>query len=138
MDLRNSFSKVKKKVKHQLTGRKHKPARNEAGTDGEIDGSTSSLPRPDPHVVADDGEGSGANPDGRQACSTVLPPQLDEPGPAGESENGQGEGGVDVDGREVSQSYPHLHFDVGVAIGSGPGRGDDAGEEERRGKTDGV
>lgn len=75
MGLGDSFSKLKNKVKHLLAGKKRKAAGNEAGADGEIVGPTSSLPRPEPHVVAaDSGEGSGANADGRQAFSTDLPP----------------------------------------------------------------
>jgi len=140
MDLGDSFSKLKKKVKRRLAGKKRKLDGKEAGADGEIAGSTSLLLQQEPHVVAGDGEGSGANADGRQLCSTVPPLQPDEPAPVpvSGSENDQGEGAVDVDGREVSQNYPPLHSDIGVVMGSGPGRGDDIDEEEHGGRTDGV
>jgi len=93
MDLGDSFSKLKKKVKHRLAGKKRKPGGNEAGADGEIAGAESSLPRPEPHFMAGNGEGSGANPDRWQACSTDPPLQPDELGPVevGGSENDEGE-----------------------------------------------
>jgi len=140
MDLGDSFSKLKKKVKHRLAGKKHKPGGGEAGTDGEIVDASSSLPQPEPHVVATDEDGSGANADGRQACSTDPPPQPDEPGPvpAGGSETDQGEAGADVGGREVSKSYPHPRLDIGAAMGSESGRGDDGGGKEGGWKTNGV
>jgi len=140
MDLRDSFSELKKKVKQRLVGKERKPDGKEAGADGEIVGPTSSLPRPEPHVVAGDGEGSGDNADERQSCPTDPPPQPEELGPVlvGRSENDQGVGGVDVDGREVSQNYPPLHSDFKVAMGSGPGRGDGVDEEERGGITNSV
>ena len=140
MNLGDSFSRLKKKVKHQLAGRKHKPGGNEVDADREIVDSASSLPRPEPHIVAGDGEGSGAGADGWQAGSAGPSPQPDEPGPvpAGASENDQGERGVDVEGREDSQSYPHPRLDVGVAMGSGPGQGDDTDGGERDAKNNGV
>ena len=140
MDLGDSFSKLKKKVKHRLAGKKRKPGGNEAGADWEIARPAGSFPRPEHHIVTGDGEGGGAKADGRQAHSTGPSLQPDEPESvsAGGSENDQGEGGSDVEGNEVSQSYPHLHLDVRVSMGSGPGRGDYVGGGERDGKTDGV
>ena len=146
MDLGDPFSKLKEKVRHRLTRRKHKPGGDVVGADWEIVDPdwiidpASSLPQPETHVMACDGEGSGANVDGQQACSEDLPPQQDEPEPvqADGSENDQGEGGEDVNGKQVNQSYSHLHLDVGVVMGSGFGQGDDADEEERSGKPDGV
>ena len=140
MDLGNSFSKLKKKVKHRLAGKKHKPGGNEAGADGEIVRPEGSLPRPEPHVVAGDGEGNGANAGGRRARLTDPPPQQDAPVsvPTGGSENDQEEGGVGVDRKEVIRSHSHLNSDIGVEMGGGLGREDDADEGERSGKTDGV
>jgi len=140
MDLGDSFSKLKEKVKHRLAGKKRKWGEEEADSDGEIVGPGGSLPQPDLHIGVDDGEGSGANTGGRQARLTDPPPQQDAlvPVPVGGSENDQGEGGVDVGGREVSQSYSRLWSDIDVVMGSGLGGGDDADEEGRSGKTGGL
>ena len=126
MSFRDSFSRLKKKVKHQLTGRKSK--RNETGADVGVD-STGSLSGAEPHVVAGgsrDKEGEGANVGGGQVISTARP-QQDEPG----SESGRGSGndqgrkGADISGREVNETHSHLHSDVEVAEGSGPAEGKD-------------
>ena len=140
MNLGDSFSKLKKKVEYQLAGTERKWGGKETDADGEIVGRASSLPQLAPHVVAGDGEGSGANTDGRQVCSTNLLPQQDEPEPVqvDGNKNNQGEEGMDVDGRESSQCHSHPHPDVGVVMGSGSGRGDDAGGEECSGKTIGA
>ena len=74
MEFRDSFSRLKKKVKHRLTG--NKPKLSETGTDvgGERVDSTSSRPRSEPHFVADGGsgkEGKGLNADGGQVLLTV-------------------------------------------------------------------
>jgi len=52
MEFRDSLSKLKKKVKHRLTGNRPKP--NEAGADvgGEGVDSTASRPGPEPHNVS--------------------------------------------------------------------------------------
>jgi len=130
MDIRHSFSKLKKTVKHRLTGNKRKPDKTEADADGESVDPANSLPGPAPHVLAGDGEGSGADPDGQQVCSAdqLTQPDEPEPVPVGESENNQG--GVDVEGMEVSRRYSHLHSNVEVAVGSGPGQGGDDSDEE--------
>ena len=131
MDFRDSFSRLKKKVKHRLTGRKPKP--NETGADvgGERVDSTGSLPGAEPHVVAGgshDQEGDGATGDGGQVISTVRLPQPDEPSSvlARASVNDQ-ERGADIDGGEVEHPHPHLYSDAEVAEGSGPAEGKDIG-----------
>jgi len=132
MDFGDSFSKLKKKVKHRLTERKHKSGRKEADADGEVIDPAGSLLRPEPHVVAGGGGGSGGDADERQTCLTDPSPQQGkpEPVPAGGSENNKGEGGVDVCGREVSQGLSHLHLDVRI-VGRGHDQvGDDTDGEE--------
>ena len=121
MDLREPFYKLKKKIKHRLTGSKHKLDR--IGADaigGRADGP---LPRPEPHVVVGGGrnqEGSGSNAVGEQVFSTNSPPQPDkpEPVPGDKNESDREEGDADVVGRGSSQRN---------SMGSGPGReGNDA------------
>ena len=72
---------------------------------------------PEPHVVVGDGEGSGVDTDGQQACSTMddLPrPDELESAPAGGGENNK-------EGEEVDQRFPHMHSDAEVVVGDGPG-----------------
>jgi len=61
-DLRGSFSKLKKGIKHRLTGGKRKADKTGRGERAD---SPSSLPQPEPDVVTDGGservEGSGSN-----------------------------------------------------------------------------
>ena len=134
MDVRNSFSRLKKKVKR--IGGKRKPDRTEAGVDGKSVDSANSLARPEHHVVAGDGEGNAANADGQHACSMDRPLQPGEPElePASGVENGQGAGEADFDGGEVSTVYSHLHPDAEAGAGSGPSQGengvDEAGDEQ--------
>lgn len=63
-DLRVSLSKLKKGVKHRLTGRKRKADKTETDGRDETADPSGSLPRPEPHVVTGGGyerEGSGSN-----------------------------------------------------------------------------
>ena len=123
MKFRDSFSTLKKKVKHRLTGRKPKPDKT-----GERVDSTGSFPGAEPHVVAGGShgqEGDGANADGGQVSFSVQLPQLDEPGSAlarGSVNNRERRGG-DIDEGEVEQ------IDVEVAEGSGPAERKDIGEK---------
>ena len=135
MGFRDSFSKLKKKVKHRLTGRKPKP--NETGADvgGERVDSTGSRPESEPHVVAGgshDQGGKEPDAEGGQVLSTIRLPQSDELGSmlASESVNNRGRRGADVDGGEVEQVYSHLHSDVEVVEGSEPVEGRDIDEEK--------
>ena len=122
------FSKLKKKVKRQLAGSKHKPEKTGADTGGEGTDATGSLPRPEPHVVVGGGRdqgGSGVNTVGEQVFSANRRPSEPEPVPGGGGEDDQGGGEADIDGREGSQRHP---------VGSGPGRdggGTDGGTVER-------
>jgi len=50
-NLRGSFSRMKKDIKHRLTGNKHKADKTGAGGSGERSDSPGPLPRPGPSVV---------------------------------------------------------------------------------------
>jgi len=114
-DIRSSFSKMKMRLEHRLTGGKRKRGGAGANSGGETTDSMSSLPQSEPHVVAGgshDIEGDRANVAGERVFLTD-PPQPAEPEsvPARESDNGQG--------GEVSQRHSHTHPHVEVAVGSG-------------------
>jgi len=123
-DIRGSLSKMKKKIKHQLTGRKHESERPGAKPGGEGADLTSSLPQSGPHIVVGksyDGEGDKADAAGEPVFSTDQPPQPDGPGsvPACGGGSGQGGGGAEVDGGEASQMHSHPRPDIEVLVGSG-------------------
>jgi len=126
MEFRDSFSTLKKKVKHRLGGSKPKSNKTEADVSGERVDSTGSRPGSGPHIVAGgshDQKGAEPNTDGGQAFSTIRLPQLDEPGsmPTHGSANDQERRRADVDGGEVERTHSHLRsVDVEVAEGSGP------------------
>ena len=133
MDIRDSFSRIKKKLKH--LGRKHKP--DGAGIDaggGGVD-STDSLLRPEARIVlaggSHDREGNETSAGGSQACLTDQLPHPGEPEPVSTRGGGndQEEGEADVAG-----SRSHLHPDVEGVVGSGPGREGDDVEGEKLGQ----
>jgi len=136
MDVRGSFSRLKKKVKH--LGSKRKPDRTRPDINGESVDPVDPPSRPESHIVAGGGEGdvadTGADADasGRQTHSTGQPPQPDEPEPmpASGSGNDQGVRETVAGGGEVSQGDSHLSSNVEVAVGSGPGRGGVDADEE--------
>jgi len=110
---------MKKKFKHRLTGRKRKPDGMGSTLDPERADSTSSLPQPEPHVVAGDRVDAAEERD-----FSADPPQSSTPEsvpvPARGSDNGQEEEGEgEVDGGETSQkhSFPHSGVKVGVDTG---------------------
>jgi hypothetical protein len=81
MDMRESLSRLKKKLKHPLTRSERKPDRPGADAGGERVDAAGSLPQPEPHVVADSGhdqEGSGTNAVGGQLFPKDRPPQSDD------------------------------------------------------------
>jgi len=138
-DIRGSYNKMKKKIKHRLAGRKRKPDGTDPGE--ERADSTSSLPQPEPHIVAGEQqephvvvsesynrEGGGANVAGERVFSTDRPLQPDGPEstPARGSDNGQEGGEVDIDEGEINQGHSQPHSDVDPAMGSGR-----SGEAER-------
>ena len=125
MGIRDSFSRLKKKFKHPLTGKKRKSDKTGADAGGERVDSASSLSRLEPPVVAGGSharEDNGANAGERQVGSTDQPPEsVQTRGSEGDQEGGD----VDFDRRGVSQMDPHPHSDVEVGVGSGPsGKGD--------------
>jgi hypothetical protein len=74
MDIREPFSRLKKKIKHRIAGSKHKSDRTEVDAGGERADATGSLPRPEPHVVMSSGHpdvgnavGSGLRREGNDA-----------------------------------------------------------------------
>ena len=131
MGIRDSFSKLKKKLKHPLAGRKPKSGR--IGTDASEDDSTGSPSRPGSHIVAGgshDQKDTGATTDRLQG-STDRFLQLNEPKSVPARESGTDEGDAVIDGREVSQVDPHLHSGVEDGAGSGPsGEGDNVDGEK--------
>jgi len=131
MDIRSSFYRLKKRVKH--LGGKQKLGGAGADVDGESVGSDNPLPQPEPYVVADDGEEDGTDEGGQQAGPMYQPPQSGEPKLllANGGENDQEVGVVDIDGRKVSPMHSHPHSDIEVRVGSRPhlGRDGDDGEE---------
>ena len=132
MGIRDSFSKLKKKIKHELPGSRPKPDRTGADTDGEKVDRGDSLPRLESRVLADVQGGGRAHGGGQRIYSMGTPLQLGELAPAEGSRSGD-QGGAEsgVDGWEVGQRPPHLHLDAEIAIGSGPGQeGDDINGEE--------
>ena len=122
-DIQASLSKMKKKFKQGLTGRKCKPDGTGDSPGERTHVSTSSLPQPDPHVVADeshDQEGNGVGAAGERASSAVRPqPDGPESVPARGSDNRQEGGEVDVDGGEASQKDSYPNPDIEVMVGSG-------------------
>jgi len=129
MEFRNSFSRLKKKVKHRLTGKKPKPNKTGIDAGGESADSTGSRPASELHIVAGgshDQEGKEPNAGGGQVLSMVRLSQPDEQGsmPARGSADDQGDRRADIDVEEFEQTCSHLHSaDVEVAEGSGPARG---------------
>ena len=87
--------------------------------------STSSLPQPEPHVVA--GESYGREGDRADAAEERVfsadPPQSSTPEsvpvPARGSDHGQEEGEGEVDGGETSQKHSFPHSDVKVGVDTG-------------------
>jgi len=121
-DIRGSLSKMKKKAKHLLTGKKRKPD-GTATNPGEGVNPASSVPQPETQIVVGesyDGEGDKASAAGEQVFSTDQPPQPDGPEsvPAHGSDGGQEGGDPDVDGGEASRMDSHPHPDVEVSVGS--------------------
>ena len=132
MDIRDSFSRLKKKLKHP--GSKRKPDRTGADSARESVDPAGLLSRPAPHVIADSGHNqgdNGANAGEHQSRSTDPPPPPDVPErvPADESEGNQ-RGEAKADGR-----YSHLRPDVEVAAGSESGREGDATDGEKIGQV---
>jgi len=118
-DIRDSFSKLNKRIKRGLKGSKRKPDKTGADARGE---------RVDPTGVAGSGRGGNeTGADARQARPTDRAPQQESMS-AGGSDDDQRGGEADIYGSEVTQRYSHLDPDVEVAITVGGRR---SGEVER-------
>ena len=128
MEFRDSFSRLKKKVKRKLAGSKPKSNKAEADTGGSGLDPTGSHPGPEPHLVAGDGH------DQANADDSAI--RLSQPGEQGSVQapgdaNDQERKEPDIDGGGIEQTYPDLHpVDVEVAEGSGPIEGKDADGEK--------
>ena len=116
--IRESFSRLKKGIKHRMKGRKNKPDRKRVDAAGERVDSPGSFLRPESRIATsgDDGEGST---DVRQVRSRDRSPQP-EPVLAGGSDNHQQGREADVDGKEVGQMDSRPDQGVEVAVGSRP------------------
>jgi len=126
MDLRDSFSRLKKKVKH--LGSKRKQDSIGLNAVGESVGPANPLPGSESHIVAGSGGGIRADTFKQRGCSVDRSPQTDVPESVSTcgSEGGQGEGGVDVDGTGVR----HLCLDDGGGLGQGGNNADEEEEEQ--------
>lgn len=107
MDIRNSFSRLKKKLKHPLTGSGRKSGR----------------------TLADVGGGNETNTGGHQVNSTDRPVEP-ESEPAHGTDEVQ-EGGVANSDGGVDQRYSYLRSDVVVTVGSERGREGGVGDGEK-------
>ena len=132
MRFRDSFSRLKKKVKHRLTGGGPNPEKTGAGVGGSRLDPTGSRPWSEPHFTAGGGRDQGrseANADEGQVISSIQLPHPEEPSSVltPGSANDQERREADIDGRGVEQAY------VEVAVGSGPAEGKDIdGEKAER------
>lgn len=101
MESRNPFSKLKKRVKNRLTGKKAIPDETGEDAGGTTLEPTDPLPRPEAHTVEDDNRQGGGNKDdtgGNQVGSVDKPLGPDEPRLVSVDE--RGEPGVIADGRK--------------------------------------
>ena len=135
MEFRDSFSRLKKKVKHRLTGSKPKPKKTGADVGEERVDLMGSRPGSESRVVVGGGhdqEGKEANLGESQVLSKIRL-QQDEPGSvlACGSIGGQERREADADGGEAEQTHSHLHLvDVEGAERSGPAEGKDIDREK--------
>lgn len=139
MDVRGSFSKLKKKFKR--SGSKRDTDRKGVGSDGEKIDPASSLSPPVSHVVAAGGHNRGEGGAGlgeRQTRPTDRPPPTDVSESVSARGRGSGKGKVEggVGGEDVSQQrYLGPDLDSEVAMGSGPVR---EGDGEKAGRVDSL
>jgi len=121
--LRDLLSKIKRKLKHLLTGRKREQDGTGANHGVERPDSTILPPQPGPHAVAGESyreEGDKANAAGEPVSSAGQSPQPDGPESVSVhgSDSGQEGGETDVEGGEASRTDSHPHPDVEVTVGS--------------------
>ena len=115
-EIRGSVSRLKKKLKHQLTGSKRESGGTGAGVYGESVDPAGPLPQAEPPFVAGghhDRDENVANADGWRVSPTDRPQQPDEPEsvPAHGSENDQERSGRSRDaddgkGKKVERDHP--------------------------------
>ena len=119
----DSLSRKGRKLKNRLRGKKHKMDRTGADTAGEITGSSGSLLRPEPHVVAGghDGEGERTSTDIQQDRSRDQSPHP-EPVSAGGSDDARKRSEADVGEKKVSQEHSRLDPDAEVVVDGGAGQ----------------
>ena len=123
-DIRSSFSRFKKDVKHRLNRKKLAPDTVETNpTGGRADPLDSPL-RQDHRTTASghDGEGTKTSTDVSQALSRDRSPQL-EPIPASKGNDDPQRREADVDEKEAGQGHSRLVPDIEVVGGSGPNQG---------------
>ena len=123
-DIRSSFSRFKKDIKHRLRREKHAPDRVGANpTGGSTNPLDSPLP-PDHHAAASghDKEGARTSTDVSQARPRDRSPRP-EPIPAGKGNDDPQTREADVDKKEAGQVHSRLDPDLKVAGGSGPNQG---------------
>ena len=120
-DMRSSFSRMKKGLKHRLGGKKLASDRPEDKATGERVDSSASLLRPDPRAAESghDEKRSGISTGVLQAHPREPSPQP-EPMPADEGRGDPKGKEADVDRKEASRRHSRLGPDVEVAPGSGP------------------
>lgn len=118
--IRDSFSRLGRKLKNPFKRRRHKRDGTGADIRGERVNSSDSLPQQEPHV---DQEGAGSNTDGLWVYSTDRPPQPgSDPVPARGSRDNRERREANDDVKELSQRSSHLHPDVKTPVGSGRSR----------------
>ena len=123
-DIRSSFSRFKKDIKHRIRGTKHAPDRVGANTAGERADPSDSLLRPDSRVTASghDEEGGRTSTDVLQGLSRGRSPQP-EPIPVTKGDDESQRKETDLDEKEAGQRHSGLESDVKAAMGSGPDQG---------------
>ena len=139
MDVRKSFSRLKKKLEHPWS--KRKPDRTGTDSGGESLDPAGSLSRPASYAVAGDDHSreDGVDADGQQICPTDKPLPLGVPDPApvhggdDDQEGGGTEGGVDGWGESLRHSRPDS--DIGVVAGGGPSREGNGADGEKVGQV---
>ena len=141
MGIRDSFSRLKKKVKDKVSRKKHKQATTGADFGGGRVDQAGSLSGALPDIVAGNGlnqEDTGSDTDGRQAQSMDTAPTPDVPElvpPHRGDSDWEGEGGG-MDEGQVSQRYSRPLSDVEITMGSGPGQ-EENGASGESGKPNG-
>ena len=125
VDMRKSFSNLKKDLKYRLGGKKHAPDRAGVDAAGERVSSSASLLQPDSRVAASgyNEEGSRISTDISQTRSRDPSPQL-APVPADEGRRDPQRTEADVDEKEGGQRESRVDPDVKLAAATGPSRED--------------